>query len=117
MGLDSLLCGPPDMWDSLWDGSEYLSWGEGDGEYPRLRYPFDRFVGEALILTPGGSWSLDVNPRTFRDSAALIRLVSCGSGTLVSPLYMKSRMHCISQHLTSFSTMMGCLPGLSVKIF
>ena len=67
---------------------------------------------------PGGKlWSELVNPRTLRLSAALIRDVSCDSGTEVSPLYMKSTIHWTSQPRTSFKTMMGCLQGLSVNIF
>lgn len=65
----------------------------------------------------GRLWSELVNPRTLRLSAALMSEVSCASGTLVSPLYMKSTMHCTSQPRTSFNTIMGCLQGLSVKIF
>ena len=59
----------------------------------------------------------EVRPLTLRLSAALMRLVRLASGTEVSPLYMKSTMHWTSQPRISFSTMIGCLQGLSTNIF
>lgn len=54
---------------------------------------------------------------TCKFSAALIRDVIWSWPTLISPLYMKSTIACISQPCTSLRTITGCLHGVSEKIF
>ena len=121
------------LWGSSWweteDGRVGPCWAGGYraglGLYPaRQWYPLTPWGGIGLLWRePAGGglggkcWSEEVSPLTLSDSAAFMRPVSWDSGTEVSPLYMKSTMHWTSQPRMSLRTMMGCLQGLSVKIF
>jgi hypothetical protein len=105
LGLLWYLCLCPAELEDDGSGSELGGGGMGSEVVSRLN---PRVIPE---------WSEDVSPLTLSPSAALMRPVSWASGTEVSPLYMKSTMHCTSHPLTSLSTMMGCLQGLSMNIF